>query len=192
MNNPIYIIEHLEPQLFEWCLIEYEHISETVGKANLWFTNIKNKNDQKKLAKFGRVFSQSVKEMDLLNSCVLDPEATKTLVPLETKNFSYLIFGGILGDYPPKKRTQEELTPFIPNAEVRNIGKEQMSTDNAVYTVKQIENGKKLADLKFQNNVSIEINEFESVDLPYCYNLINGKPFMSSKLPVYLKKKKGF
>ena len=67
-----------------------------------------------------------------------------------------------------------------------------MSTDNAVYTVRQIENGKKLSELKFQNGISIPLNEFEDVELPYLYNIVNGKPFYSSKLVSYLKKKKGF
>jgi len=186
---PIYIIEHLEPELFEWCLIEYEHISEIVGNENLWFTNIKPA-DKNKLEKFGKVFFESVKSMKLDNSCVLDPEADKTLESSE--NFSYYIFGGILGDYPPKKRTEKELTQFISNAEKRNIGKEQMSTDNAVYTVKQIVEGKSFEDLKFIENASIEINEFESVDLPYRYNEVNGKPLMSKKIKAYLAKKKGF
>jgi len=191
MKKPIYIIEHLEPKLFEWCLIEYEHISEIVGKANLWFTNIKDEEDCQKLGKFGRVFPESVKQMKLTNSCVLDPEAEKTLEPSD--GFYYYIFGGILGDYPPKKRTKKELTRFIKNAGTRNIGKKQMSTDNAVFTVNQIvENGIKFEDLKFKDNVSIKINEFENVDLPYRYNLVQGKPFMSEKIVEYLKRKKGF
>jgi len=186
----IYIIEHLEPELFEWCLIEYEHISETVGKENLWFTNIKS-SDVKKLLKFGKVFSESVRNMDLNSACVLDPESDNTLSP--TDNFEYYIFGGILGDYPPKKRTKKELTKFIVNVQTRNIGKEQMSTDNAVFTVKQIvEKGKKFNELEFIDNASIEINEFESVDLPYRYNLVDDKPFMSLKIKNYLIKKKGF
>ena len=41
----IYIIEHLEPKLWEWCILEYEHISQTVGKDNLWFTNIRDKEE---------------------------------------------------------------------------------------------------------------------------------------------------
>jgi ribosome biogenesis SPOUT family RNA methylase Rps3 len=123
---------------------------------------------------------------------VLDPEASKTLEPFETKNYSYFIFGGILGDYPPKKRTRQELTKFIKNSAVRDIGKEQMSTDNAVFTTSLIVSGKKLEELEFKDNVSIELNEFESVDLPYRYNLVKGKPFMSQKIVNYLKKKKGF
>lgn len=189
-KKPTYIIEHLEPELFEWCVIEYKHISELVGKENLWFTNIKH-SDRKKLGKFGKVFSESVRSMKLENACVLDPEAEKTLLPSE--NFFYYIFGGILGDYPPRKRTKEELTKFISNIKARNIGKEQMSTDNAVYTVKEIaEKHRKLGDLKFQEGASIEINRFENVDLPYRYNLVKGKPFMSRGITAYLKKKKGF
>jgi ribosome biogenesis SPOUT family RNA methylase Rps3 len=190
---PIYIIEHLEPELFEWCLIEYEHISETVGKENLWFTNIKNEKDRKKLSSFGKVFFESVREMKLENVCVLDPEAKKTLAPEDSDEFDYYIFGGILGDYPPKKRTKKELTQFIKNAETRDIGKEQMSTDNAVFTVKQIaEKKKKFDELQFKDKISIQLDKFEFVDLPYRYNLVEGKPFMSKKIITYLKNKKGF
>ena len=140
-KKPIYIIEHLEPELFEWCLIEYEHISETVGKDNLWFTNVKNEKDRGTLKQIGKVFSESVGQMKLEGACILDPEAEETLEPGEGN--SYYIFGGILGDFPPRKRTKKELTPFIPDAEARNIGKEQMSTYNAVFTVKQIAENKK-------------------------------------------------
>ena len=46
--NQTYIIEHLEPELYEWCLIEYKEISKIAGKENLWFSNI-NPKDKKKL-----------------------------------------------------------------------------------------------------------------------------------------------
>jgi ribosome biogenesis SPOUT family RNA methylase Rps3 len=191
-TKKIFIIEHLEPKLWPWCLIEYEHISETVGKENLWFTNIKNKSDEKKLNQFGKVFKESVTKMILQNMCILDPEAKETLSPENSSEFKYFLFGGILGDYPPKKRTQDELTKFIKNPKTFDIGKEQMSTDNAVYVVSQIIKGKKFEDLKFKDGVSIEINDIESVELPFRYNLVNGKPFMSPKIVEYLKKKKGF
>jgi ribosome biogenesis SPOUT family RNA methylase Rps3 len=188
----IFIIEHLEPKLWEWCLIEYEHISKTFGKENLLFTNIKNENDARKLSKLGKVSKESVAKLNLNNACVLDPEAKETLSPESAKDFEYFIFGGILGDYPPKKRTKDELTRFIKNAKVFNIGKEQMSTDNAVYVVNQIIGGKNLGDLKFVDGVDVEINNIESVELPFRYALFDGKPFMSSKIVKYLKKKKRF
>lgn len=187
----IYIIEHLEPELGQWCLIEYKQISRIVGKNNLWFTNIINKKDKLKLTKIGQVFSESVSELNLKNSCILDPEARKTLNPRE--KFDFFIFGGILGDYPPRKRTREELTRKIKfKAEKRNIGREQMSTDNAVYTVKQIVSGKKMQDLKFQDNLEIKFNKTMTLELPYRYNLVRNKPLISPELLGFLKKKKGF
>jgi len=187
----IYIIEHLEKELWEWCLIEYENMSKIVP-GRLWFTNVKNKKEADKLNEFGKVFSESVKSMKLDNACVLDPEVPKTLTPSDCRKFDYFIFGGILGDYPPKKRTKEELTKYLGKIEKRNIGKEQFSTDNAVKVVSEIEKGKRFDDMDFVNGASIKINNVESVDLPFLYYLENGKPFMSRKIVSYLKKKKAF
>lgn len=183
----IYIIEHLEPKLWPWCLIEYKHISKIAGKNNLWFTSIK-KQDIKKLKKYGKIFTKSVKDFKIKNLCILDPDANKTLIPKDTKQFKYFIFGGILGDHPPRKRTKSELSAFFKNIEKRNIGKDQLSTDNAVYVVKQICNGKELKDIKFQNEVEIIINDIESTILPFKYPLVNGKPNISTELIKYLKK----
>ena len=123
-------------------------------------------------------------------TCVLDPEAKQTLKPQE--NFDYLIFGGILGDNPPQKRTGQTLTRFFSKAHKRNIGKKQFSTDNAVYVAHQIINRKKLKDMAFQDNVEIPINKIESVILPYRYPIVRGKPRIDSKLIKYLKNKKEF
>ena len=102
----IYIIEHLEPRLWKWCVIEYKHISQLVRKENVWFTNLKK--GSKELEQYGRVIPQPVKELSLPRSCLLDPDAPITLTPQDAKSFDYFIFGGILGDYPPKKRTKKE------------------------------------------------------------------------------------
>ncbi|OIO80482.1 hypothetical protein AUJ84_03405 [Candidatus Pacearchaeota archaeon CG1_02_32_132] len=187
----IFIIEHLEPKLWPWCIIEYKSISGIVGKSNLWFTNI-DKRDIKKLSKYGKVFSESIKDMNLENACVLDPDSEVLLSPQNSKKFQHFIFGGILGDNPPKKRTSPELTRFIKNAETRNIGKEQFSTDNAVYVVHEIHNGKKFSDIKFKDTIEIGINKIESVILPYRYPMINKKPRISKELITYLKKHPGF
>lgn len=187
--KPIYVIEHLEPKIWKWCIIEYKHISQIVGKENIWFTNIKR--GSKILEQYGKVIKQSVKELDIQNACVLDPEAPNTLITEDKDKYEYYIFGGILGDYPPRKRTQEELTTFIKNAAVRNIGKEQFSTDNAVFVTSEILNGKNLKNMKFQDNIEIQINDVESTELPFRYPLINGKPNISQELVNFLKKKRG-
>jgi len=186
----IYIIEHLEPKVWPWCLIEYKNISKIVGRKNLWFTNIKRKN--KELEKIGKVFKNSVAELDLKNSCILDPNASKTLDPKGAKSFDYFIFGGILGDYPPKKRTTPELTRRIKKANARNIGKKQFSTDNAVLVTKGIVDGKPINKMKFIDTLTIKINDIESIDLPYRYPIVKGKPQISKELVNFLKKKKTF
>lgn len=156
-------------------------------KSKLWFTNIQSS----KLRKFGKVSKKSVIDMSLDDVCILDPDAKKTLSPKESKKFKYFIIGGILGDYPPKKRTKVELTAKM-KGEARNMGKKQFSTDNAVYVLKKIIQGTPLNKLKFQNKLTIPINKIESIELPYYYPLVNGKPRISNKLINYIKKKKDF
>ena len=186
--NKIFIIEHLEPELYDWCLIEYENISKIVGKENLWFTNIED-SDEKKLIKLGKVFKESVRSMDLNNSCILDPESNVLLSTENSSPIQYFIFGGILGDYPPRKRTELELSNFMKKIKTFNIGKEQMSTDNAVYTVKKIIVGTNFSDLKFQDKIEIKINKKLSTELPYRYNIVNEKPLISEKLIKLIKKR---
>lgn len=191
--KPIFIIEHLEPELWPWCLIEYTSISKTVGKQHVWFTNVKKK-DVPKLKRLGKVFTQSVQKLDLdLNrACVLEPFAPQTLSPKEASSFDYYIFGGILGDEKFNRRTEQELTRFLTKARKRNIGKEQFSTDNAVFVTNQICKGYSLKDQKFQDTLELHFNRIESVILPYRYPLIKGKPRISPALIKYLKEKETF
>ena len=85
--KPIIVIEHLEPKLWPWCKIEYESISKIVPKSNLWFTNIKNDLYLKSL---GKCCKKSVRELNLENVCVLDPDARESLTPTEAKKFNYV------------------------------------------------------------------------------------------------------
>ncbi len=173
-------------RVYNWHLIEYEHISNIVGKENLVFTNTSDK----RLEKFGKVFSESIANLGWKNICILDPAAEKTLSPEDCKNFEYLVFGGILGDYPPRERTKELLSSRLPGAEKRNIGKEQFPTDNAVCVAREIASGKRLEQLPFTSDIEIEIGKKLSVQLPFKYLLVNGKPLISEKLIEFLKKRK--
>lgn len=184
----IFIIEHLEPEVYPWVVMEYKHISQNVGKSNLWFTNTSSN----KLKPYGNVIKHSVKDAILQDACILDPESPNLLTPEEAKKYTYFIFGGILGDYPPRKRTEDELTNFLPNIPSYNIGKEQMSTDNAVAVVKEITKGTPMNKMKFQDTLTIRINDIESIELPYRYLIKNNKPYVSNEVINYLKRKKGF
>jgi len=183
----IFVIEHLEPKVFKWCKLEYAHISKWVGKKNLIFTNTKSA----ALKKFGKVFPQSIQQIGFENACVLDPESKVTLTPEIAKKYTYFIFGGILGDDPPRERTKDELTKFLPYPSF-NLGKAQMSTDTAVIVTKLICDGKKLSGLKFQQGVEIKINACEEVHLPYKYLLINSKPLLAPGIGKMLKSQRTF
>jgi ribosome biogenesis SPOUT family RNA methylase Rps3 len=184
---PSFVIEHLEPKVFPWCNLEYKHISKWVGKGNLIFTNTKSSG----LKPFGKVMQKSIRQLRFDKACVLDPEAKQTLTPEIAKKYQYFIFGGILGDDPPKERTKAELTQFLPYP-AYNLGKEQMSTDTAVIVTKLICDGRKLSDLKFQQSVEIKISAYEEVHLPYKYLLIDGKPLLAPGIAAMLKKQKTF
>lgn len=180
-----YIIEQIG-KVYKWHLIEYEHISKLAGKDNLIFTNTLSR----QLVSLGKVEKKSAAQLGLPDACILDPAADKTLTPEDCKHLKYLVFGGILGDYPPRERTKELLTSKMPNAETRNLGKEQMPTDNAVYAAKLIADGKKFEDIEFIDNIEIDIEKGLSVQLPFRYVKLNGKPFISEKLIEFLKKKR--
>lgn len=67
--------------------------------------------------------------------CLLDFRAEKTLEPQDEEEFDVFIFGGILGDHPPRDRTSTLRMKSYP---IRNLGKLQLSTDTAVLVTKLI------------------------------------------------------
>ena len=189
-----FIIEHLEPELYNWCLIEYGHISKIVEKNNAIFTNI-NRKYKNKLNKYGTIFEKSVSELNLQNICVLSQYSEKALETSDKNKFKYFVFGGILGDNPAKKRTNEivqQLKSKKIKFEERNIGDKQMPTDVAVFAANKILNGKKLSELRFVDDLEIEINENESVTLPFRYVVDDNKLVINEKLVEYLRKRKEF
>ena len=192
---PKYIIEHFEEELFEWCLIEYSHISEIAGKENLIFTHVRNPKDRKILQKLGKVFSESSAELNFKGLCLLDSDAKQNLKAEDAEKFEHFLFGGILGDNPPRGRTKELIRKLKENSlkfELRNLGAKQMPTDTAVYAAKKILEGSELKKLKFIDGIEIEISENESVMLPYRYAAEGSRPVVSSRLVGYLKKKNSF
>jgi ribosome biogenesis SPOUT family RNA methylase Rps3 len=165
---PTYIIEHIDPELYDWSFIEYKHISSVVGKEHVWFTNVRNEADQEKLKELGTVKSQSVKELglDLNKACLLDPKAGGVLTPHDcNEKFDYLIFGGILGDDPPQGRTQKAFAGL--DCDQRNLGDVQMSTNTAVLVAKKIADGTQFAAINFVDELIIPVEEGEEIILPY-------------------------
>jgi len=65
--------------------------------------------------------------------CLLDPRAEKVLAPEDGDNFDVFLYGGILGDDPPRDRTGELRKLGF---EGRHLLEKQMTTDTAVGVTK--------------------------------------------------------
>ena len=180
-----FIIEHLEPEVYPWCLLEYAHISKRVGKTNLIFTNVTK--GAIKLKNLGEIKKESVKDLKLKRACILDPTAQKTLTPEIAKQCDYFIFGGILGDNPQRFRTKKELSSKL-NFPKFNLGAKQMSTDTAVIVCKKIVDGVNLDKLKFVEEYFVDEGEGLERIMPYRYLVEAGKVVFTPGLRKLLKK----
>lgn len=192
MSKPTFVIEHLEKQVWRWCEIEYENAAKLISPYPLLITNLKR--GKKSFEKFAKLEKKSIVDMDIRweRVCVLDPKATEELVPADKDKFDYFVFGGILGDEEFNGRTGKELTERMDKRVVlKHLGDRQFSTDNALFVTKMILDGKRLSEIDMKWQAEVEINDIESIILPYCYPLIDGKPQMSEALVDYLKRKKG-
>lgn len=186
--RPLFVIEHLEPEIGKWLYIEYMHASEIVEKKQLVFTNIKNQRDIKLLSKLGTVKRESFAEIFTSEkTIILDPKAPKKLRPEDFEGKEAVVIGGILGDHPPKGRTQKLVTARLPNATIRNLGREQFSIDGAVYIAKLVSEGKRIEEIPLKKGVIIELNEYIEIYLPYAYPLKEGKPVIHGTLIEYLR-----
>lgn len=185
-----YIIEHMEDEVYDWCILEYNHISKVVGAENLIITNVKDGAD--KIKDLGKVMAQSVTELglDLKQVCLLDPEAEQRLETEDKKEFDYLLLGGILGDSPRKGRTKE-LAARV-DCQRRNLGEKQMSTDTAVYVAHLIMDGKRFEDIRFAEELEIVTGENESVTLPFRYVIEDGKAVLPEGFIEFIKLREEF
>jgi ribosome biogenesis SPOUT family RNA methylase Rps3 len=99
--------------------------------------------------------------------CLLDPKASEVLTPADAAAFDLYVFGGILGDDPPKYRTGE-LHPL--RAAARHLGPVQMTTDTAVLVTHAIVvHGRPLEALTFVDRPDVVLGVHESVNLPFRY-----------------------
>jgi len=140
----MYVIEHLEEGFKDskWSLLEYEHILNVVGKQKLLITNIKP-DHSKLLSSDFKVYSESITKLSLADKnkiCFMDMRAKDNLTPDDSKEFEYLVYGGVLGDHPPRDRCKH-LRDF--GFKLRKLGNRQMTTDTAVMVSRLILEEKK-------------------------------------------------
>lgn len=186
-----YVIEHMEQGFTQWVVLEYAQIIKDVGKENLFLVSLPEGTTEsdipKELIDLGLQWTtedivpyltskDDVDNKDQL--CLLDPRAEIDLQPSDIENFKYFIFGGILGDHPPRDRTSELKNKL--NCPTRRLGNLQMTTDTAVRTTQIIlEKQTKFENIKFIDYPEIRFSKHEATEMPFRYVLDDdGKPIL--------------
>ncbi|KAF5325451.1 hypothetical protein D9619_009971 [Psilocybe cf. subviscida] len=201
-----YVIEHMEEDdessktIPPWVELEYAHMRMLAGPdARVMFTSLSKASCDFIDASFGSkagtnlaAFSchregimerMQAEGISLDKVCLLDPKAESELSPEDGDGrFQWFLFGGILGDDPPRDRTSELRVRGFPS---RRLGPVQMTTDTALGVTKiVVDDGVPLDKIPFIDHPTIKFNAKESVEMPFRYIAEGGEP----KLPPGMKK----
>ncbi|GAB7366735.1 hypothetical protein MBLNU230_g0691t1 [Neophaeotheca triangularis] len=189
-KNYAYIVEHLDPEFEAWQSLEYKTIAhecatsgiasftlsglqqEAVDKAPAWWRETMrehwtSRNVEDLVTERYGSYEEGKKRV-----CLLDPKAEKDLGPGDGEDFDVFVFGGILGDDPPRDRTSELRAKGFAG---RRLGEEQMTTDTAARVTRIVVQDKvALNDIKYIDRPDIEVNANETTSMPFKY-VDNGK-----------------
>ncbi|KAI0387121.1 DUF431-domain-containing protein [Hypomontagnella monticulosa] len=191
-----YIVEHLDPELGPWSELEYIAIAEETQRAGNTFMlsslpagfQVPGKLAQNPAFK---AESRGVEDMyggELKERvCLLDPQAEKDLNPDDKREFDVFLFGGILGDDPPRDRTSELRKKGFKG---RRLGPVQMTTDTAVRVTRMVvEEQFTLSKIPYTDFPELKFNEHESTEMPFRYvKGDDGKPVMPEGMVDLIKK----
>ncbi|KAI1341431.1 DUF431-domain-containing protein [Xylariaceae sp. FL0016] len=195
-DHKTYIVEHLDPELGPWSELEYVTIARESHRSGGTFVLSSlppGFSVPEKLAAEPafRAERQGVEEMytgeDKKRVCLLDPQAEKDLNPDDRGVFGVFLFGGILGDDPPRDRTSELRKKGF---EGRRLGPVQMTTDTAVRVTRMVvEEQFTLNKIPYLDFPDLKFNEHESTQMPFRYvEGKDGKPIMPEGMVDLIKK----
>ncbi len=181
------VISHHEEGVSEWLWLEYKHAAELWGDTV--FTNVKRFEEKERLAILGRCLEEDLTAyLAGKKYIVLDPLADESLKTEDFADAEAIVVGGILGYEKPKGRTKELITSRARGAVVRNLGKKQLSIDSAALVAKLISLGSAIDGIEITDSVEIQVDEGESVVLPYGYVVVDDKVIITPGLVEYLAK----
>ena len=106
----MFVVEHLDPELEQWSGLEYLAIARESRDAGCQFYLSSVSPDlqvpaELKETKGFTIEQRSVEEIFASKKervCLLDPAAKHELSPADGEEFDVFLFGGILGDAPPR------------------------------------------------------------------------------------------
>ncbi|KAF2437303.1 DUF431-domain-containing protein [Karstenula rhodostoma CBS 690.94] len=181
----IFVVEHLDEELEAWSSLEYVTIASECHATGAQFllssvpTSLKLPSNLQQ-AKGLNVETRGIEEIyaDKKDKvCLLDPSASKDLGPEDGDTFDIFLFGGILGDDPPRDRTSELRKKGYQG---RRLGPVQMSTDTAVRVTRMVVQDRIAVNkIPYLDNPELKINKNESTQMPFRYvKGDNGQPIM--------------
>lgn len=186
MSKPKYtfVVEHLDPELGPWSALEYKAIADESAKAGCAFILSSVPSSllsSREIQQTGAtVESESIETYFADRKeriCLLDPKAEEELKPADASNFDVFLFGGILGDDPPRDRTSELRKKGFHG---RCLGSKQMTTDTAVRVSRTvILDQKRLNEIPYVDFPELQIDDHESTEMPFRYIIDKqGNPVM--------------
>ncbi|GAA6014937.1 hypothetical protein JCM11491_002362 [Sporobolomyces phaffii] len=208
---PTYVIEHMEDDnpnssFPHWIALEYAQMLRLSAPSTVIFSSLSPNSVEslrQQLLDKGmderrfRVETKSVRELmqeqnvELGRVCLLDPRAEKVIGPEDGGDFDWFLFGGILGDDPPRDRTGILRRDGYPS---RHLGPVQMTTDTALGVTKLcVQDGKTLDAIQFVDHPTItfpsEGYENESVEMPFRYVVDeqSGEPILPEGMREHLR-----
>ncbi|KAI0873218.1 DUF431-domain-containing protein [Hypoxylon argillaceum] len=198
-DRKTYIVEHLDPELGPWSELEYVAIARETARAGGTFvlSSMPPALAASLPAKLAaepalRAETRGVEELypgegGQKRVCLLDPRAEKDISPDDKALFDVFLFGGILGDDPPRDRTGELR---VKGFEGRRLGPVQMTTDTAVRVTRMVINEQfTLNMVPYLDNPDLKINEHESTEMPFRYvKGDDGNPIMPEGMIDLIKK----
>ncbi|KAI1425057.1 DUF431-domain-containing protein [Xylaria sp. FL1777] len=198
-NRKTYIVEHLDPELGPWSELEYTAIARETARSGGAFVLSSMEPDlvaglPAKLAAEPALRAETRGVEDLYPAaelrkrvCLLDPRAERDISPDDKALFDVFLFGGILGDDPPRDRTSELR---VKGFEGRRLGPVQMTTDTAVRVTRMvIEEQFTLNMVPYIDHPDLKINEHESTEMPFRYvKGDDGQPVMPEGMIDLIKK----
>ena len=180
----IFVVEHLDPELGPWSALEYESIADESKQAGCEFIlssvppSLLLSPGIEKIGASARSDAIETYFADRKDRiCLLDPQAEQELAPSDASTFEIFLFGGILGDDPPRDRTKELRKKGF---EGRRLGPKQMTTDTAVRVTRTvIMDQTPLDKISYVDFPELKLDDHESTEMPFRY-MVNdeGQPVM--------------
>ncbi|KAK6538856.1 hypothetical protein TWF694_010416 [Orbilia ellipsospora] len=202
-----YVVEHLDKELENWSKLEYLCIatetapSSATATPTFHLTSLPQElydSLPSELTAHQNLHATTDEVIKLTGLkaeevVLLDPRAEEDMNPEDGEKFGWFVFGGILGDDPPRDRTAELRKYGFTG---RRLGPVQMTTDTAVRVTRLVVEEKiPLDKIPFIDFPELRVSKNESTEMPFRYvKGDDGMPIMPEGMVDLIKEdsNKGF